>query len=189
MIHTITYKSTKYYLIETIKGLLAFDVGWPDTFAEYRTAVKQAGLDFKMIKHIMVSHFHLDHAGLAGMLMANGLSFYVFENQVGQIEEMEELIKKKYVNYCEIAKDKIKTLKLAESRNWLRSIGVDGEVVQTFGHGSDSVALLLDSGEALIGDLPVFEDYDELVRKDWLKLKSMKAKKVLPAHAAGFELV
>ncbi|MBP9872222.1 MAG: hypothetical protein KBC53_12155 [Nitrosomonas sp.] len=168
---------------------MAFDVGWPDTFAEYRTAVKQAGLDFKMIKHFMVSHFHLDHAGLAGMLMKNGLSFYVFENQVSQIAEMEELIKKKYVNYCEIAKDKIKTLKLAESRNWLRSIGVEGEVVQVFGHGNESVVLLLDSGEALIGDLPVFEDYDDLVKMDWLKLKSMKVRKIFPAHAAGFEVV
>jgi hypothetical protein len=102
---------------------------------------------------------------------------------------MEELIKKKYVNYCEIAKDKIKTLKLAESRNWLRSIGVEGEVVQVFGHGNESVVLLLDSGEALIGDLPVFEDYDDLVKMDWLKLKSMKVRKIFPAHAAGFEVV
>lgn len=183
---SLRYKSTNYYLVKAADGYLAFDVGWPGTFAEYRDAVKQAGVNFKEIQYFVVSHFHIDHAGLAGMLLKNGLQFFVFENQVDQIAEMEELITRKNYAYTAIDKEKLKVIKLENSRKWLNSLGILGEVVQVFGHGDQSVVLCLDSGEVLIGDLPVMEDYDELTKKDWAKLKTLNVKKVFPAHRSPY---
>lgn len=182
------HQSTKCYIIESKDGLLLFDVGWPDRFSEFRDSIKANGFNFKDIKYFMVSHFHIDHAGLAGQLLENGLMFVVFENQVKYIDEMEQLIARNYSKYCMINKNKISLMKIDQSRNWLKSIGVNGEVIQVFGHQDQSVVLILDTGEALIGDLPVIEEYDELVKIDWKNIKSMNAKLILPAHANDFEL-
>ena len=107
----------------------------------------------------------------------------VFDNQVKYIDEMEALIIKKGYPYRKIDRKTIKSRAIAESRRCLRTIGIEGEVIQTFGHGDQGIALLLDTGEALIGDLPTEYEYDESVKADWDNLYSKGAKYIYPAHA------
>ena len=83
----IRYKSTNCYFIDTGGGLLAFDAGWPNTYREYKDGLKEQGYSVKNIKWLIVSHFHIDHAGLAGTLADNGVAFIVFPNQLGAIRK------------------------------------------------------------------------------------------------------
>ncbi len=99
-----TCKSTKCYLIESSEGYLLFDSGWPGEYRELKDNMKAQGLNLKDVKSFVVSHFHLDHAGLAGVLIQNGVKFIVFENQVTHIDEMEALIRRGKYRYRAIDK-------------------------------------------------------------------------------------
>jgi glyoxylase-like metal-dependent hydrolase (beta-lactamase superfamily II) len=191
-IRLIRYKSTNCYFIDTGRGLLAFDAGWPGTFSVYRDLVKKEGYGMGDIKWLIVSHFHMDHAGLAGMLINHGVQFLIFKNQFFAIEGMEALIQRKGMDYTPIDLNRTISLDLSESRKWLQTIGVLGEIIQTNGHGEDHVSLILDSGEAFIGDLNPLEyvaiQDDPLTRSNWSELRKKGAKSIFPAHVEPFRM-
>jgi metal-dependent hydrolase (beta-lactamase superfamily II) len=187
-IHTVKCKSVNCYLIEASNGYLLFDAGWVNEYGIFRDSLKILKISPKDIIWFIVSHFHIDHAGLAGVLQNNGKSLIVFENQIKQILEMEEMIENKKYIYTKINKRKIIYQRLAESRNWLKNIGIEGEIFQIFGHGDESIVLKLDNGKAFIGDLPIIYEYDDLVKKDWDKLISENVKYIYPAHSDIIEI-
>jgi ribonuclease/clavin/mitogillin len=188
----IRYKSTNCYFIDTGSGLLAFDAGWPNTYREYKDCLKELGYSVKNIKWLMVSHFHIDHAGLAGTLVENGVAFVVFQNQLSAIHEMEALIERKNMTYRKLDLSKVRVMEISESRGWLESIGIRGEVLHTNGHGEQSISLLLDHGDALIGDLApenMVDDDDWRSKNSWALLRSKGAKHIRPAHASEYSLI
>jgi glyoxylase-like metal-dependent hydrolase (beta-lactamase superfamily II) len=187
-IHTIECKNVKCYLIASNNGYLLFDAGWTHQYGLFKDIVKAIGISVKEITTFIVSHFHVDHGGLAGILTANGKDFVVFENQRKSLSEMEDFIERRGYSYRKIDVDGIQIKRIDESRDWLRSLAIDGEIIQIHGHGDQSIALLLDTGEAFIGDLPPEYNYDEIVRSDWNLLLQKGAKYIFPAHAKYFEI-
>jgi ribonuclease/clavin/mitogillin len=82
-------------------------------------------------------------------------------------------------------------LPVAGSREFLHGLGFAAEFVHTPGHSDDSISLVLDSGEAFVGDLPLAmpEDADDvLVRQSRDKLRAMGVRRVYPGHGNHFEL-
>jgi glyoxylase-like metal-dependent hydrolase (beta-lactamase superfamily II) len=82
-----------------------------------------------------------------------GIECFVFENQIAAIDEMERTILKNYKTYPRIKKEQLTSVKTVESRKLLKAIGIAGEVIITTGHSPDSISVILDSKEALVGDL------------------------------------
>lgn len=83
----------------------------------------------------------------------------------------------------------------------LDEFGIPGRVVYTPGHSLGSVSILLDSGEAFVGDLamndwylrltpglPVLADDIGLVKESWKRLIPMGVKTVYPAHGKPFPI-
>lgn len=83
----------------------------------------------------------------------------------------------------------------------LAEFGIPGRVVYTPGHSLGSVSILLDSGEAFVGDLamndwylrltpglPVLADDIGLVKESWKRLIPMGVKTVYPAHGKPFPI-
>jgi len=124
---------------------------------------------------------------LGGILSSNGKGFVVFDNQLKSLTEMEDFIERRGYSYKKIDIDKIQTMRIDQSRDWLESLSIDGEIIQIHGHGDQSIVLLLDTGEAFIGDLPPINAYDEIVSSDWSRLLQKGAKYIFPAHAEYFE--
>jgi len=175
----VRYQSTNCYFIPADGGLLAFDAGWPGTYRAYKDELRAQGWSVKDIRWLMVSHFHPDHAGLAGVLLENGLEFVVFHEQLGAIAEMESLIARKAMPYHAINLAKISLIKITASREWLARIGIRGEVLQ------------LDSGEAFVGDLvpeSMLVEDDLISKASWVLLRQKGARIVYPAHAEAFVL-
>jgi len=187
------YHKTNCFFIENKinQGLLAIDAGWPSTLREYQRSLKAIGLRFENLAWAMVTHFHMDHAGLITDFIDKGIECYIFENQVNAIEDMERIIKKNDKAYIKIKIGKLKTIKIEESRKILKSFGIDGEAIVTGSHSSDSVSFILDTHEAIIGDLVLREQImeDDIETKNsWKRIVEKGARHIYPGHAGIFEL-
>jgi glyoxylase-like metal-dependent hydrolase (beta-lactamase superfamily II) len=81
----------------------------------------------------------------------------------------------------------------------LSDFGIPGRVLYTPGHSSGSVSVLLDSGEAFVGDLamntfplrltpglPIFAEDPAAVIASWELLLEAGAREVYPAHGKPF---
>lgn len=81
----------------------------------------------------------------------------------------------------------------------LAEYGIPGKVIHTPGHTSGSVSVLLERGDAFVGDLamnglplrlrpglPIFAQDLPAVRESWKRLLDLGARTVYPAHGEPF---
>ncbi len=190
---SIRYHSTNCFFIRSAMSdqLLAVDAGWPGTLYEYARLMKTIGCNLEKISWAIVTHIHMDHAGLISEFLARGIACHVFENQIDAIDAMEKTIEKNDKKYTRIEKGKLKPLNTRDSRKALETIGIFGEVVITDYHSQDSITFVSDDGEAMIGDLPpagqMMPD-DRRFLDNWEILRKMGVKTVYPSHAGIFRL-
>lgn len=180
----VGYDSTNYYLIEGRNGKLLVDCGWPGTLPKFNAELKRKGISLKEIKHLIVTHFHPDHAGMVQELKNQGIKFILLECQVGFIAQLTEMFKTKNYPYVEIMQNDSYILKVEESRKFLAGIGLDGEILHTPGHSDESVTLILDEGYAFTGDLhPSLMNIDDaLTQASWDKIRQHKITRIFPGH-------
>jgi len=150
----VGYDSTNYYLLEINNGMLLVDNGWPGTLPKFLSVLKRKDVSPDEVKYLLVTHFHPDHSGLTQELKNMGASLILPESQVDFTGSMDELYKSKGLPYFSIKPEKNIFIEFAESRAYLASLGLDGEIIPTPGHSADSVTLILDEGFAFTGDLP-----------------------------------
>ena len=182
---TITYHSTHYYALEIKGGKLLVDCGWPGSMAEFTAAAKRKGLDPREIKYIFVTHFHMDHAGLAQELKNLGAKLIVMESQADFIQPFNDYLKTKKVGHTALRADDNLPLKFSESRAFLHSLGLAGEIIPTPGHSPDHATLLLDDGSVFTGDLPplflVTEEQAE-IKASWDTIHQRRVTRLCPSH-------
>ncbi len=181
----VGYDSTNYYVIaDTIPRLLV-DVGWPGTLPKLRRACERMGVSLPYIKHLLVTHYHPDHAGLVQELKRTGTKLIVADTQVAAIPILRTYMKPQH-NYVDIDPGGNIVLALEESRAFLATIGIRGEIISTPGHSDDSITLVLDDGAAFTGDLtPLMaapEDKESAIRDSWDKIRALGAKTIYPGH-------
>jgi glyoxylase-like metal-dependent hydrolase (beta-lactamase superfamily II) len=187
------FQKTRYFLLQssTGRGLLAFDAGWPSSFAGYAKALKTTGHRIEEVRWALVSHFHLDHAGLVRDFQDRDIVCIVFEGQLGAIDGMEELVMRKYPDYRPIKRAELLPLRTSESRSFLEGLGIAAEIIPTPGHSEDSVSLVTDDHQVLIGDLyppsQIMED-DAVSHRSWDRIRAMGGRRIYPSHAEVFEL-
>ncbi len=181
----VGYRSTNYYALEAKNGKLLFDCGWPGTMPQFTAELKRKGLAPTEIKYILVSHFHTDHAGLVQEFRNLGAKFILLESQVNFIKPLNEFHKRKKVPFAEISEDGNFILTFEDSRRFLASIEINGEILSTPGHSDDSITLILDEGFAFTGDLPprlMVSDEDLVTNESWNKIYEHKITQIYPAH-------
>ncbi len=186
----VGYDSSNYYVIETAKAKLLIDIGWPGTLPKLLHALKRIGIPPSNITHLLITHYHPDHAGLAQELKQKGVRLIVLENQVAAIPALKQYIKPKY-NYGDIALNDNVHVHTAESRVFLRSLGIDGEIIITPGHSDDSITLILDTGVAFTGDLPpvsIAEYLTPSVQQCWEQIRAHNVHVAYPGHGPVQEL-
>lgn len=192
-LRTFRYKHTAYAVVEAGDGrALAVDAGWPGTFLDYARALKAAGGQFDRIAWVLVTHFHPDHAGLAGEFQARGVECLAIDAQAAAVAAMEQIILRDLASYRRVQRETLSSLASAASRAWLAARGIDGAIVATPGHSDDSVSLVLDSGDALVGDLTLpslLLPDDVTARESWARIRAAGGRRIHPAHAPSFDLV
>jgi ribonuclease/clavin/mitogillin len=182
---TVTYRSTNYYALDIKGGKLLVDCGWPGTLPQFTAELKRKGITPKEIKYILVTHFHPDHGGLVQEFKDLGAKLILMESQVGFIAPLKSLIKTKDISYKAIREDDNFNLKFNESREFIKSLGIAGEIIATPGHSDDSITLVLDDGFAFTGDLPprfIVPDDDTVTQESWDRIYQHAVIKIFPAH-------
>lgn len=179
----IGYHATNYYVIGGNTTRLLIDAGWPDSLPALLAQLKRSTIALQQISHLLVTHYHPDHAGLAQDLKARGMTLIVLETQLAAIPLLRGMIKPE-VAYLPITLEGCLRIACTESRPLLRRMGLAGEIISTPGHSDDSVTLVLDDGAAFTGDLPspVIDPENLQVAQSWQALRDLGATRIYPGH-------
>lgn len=187
----VGYDSTNYYVVADTKPRLLIDVGMPGTLPKLQHQCKRAGVALTEIEYLLCTHYHPDHAGIAQEVKQLGITLIVCDNQSVAIPALRTLMKPDS-KYVEIEPTGNLVLSVDDSRDFLATFSIPGDVITTPGHSDDSVSLVLDTGIAFTGDLPhlmmVGTDSHDTVRESWHKLRARKIKTVYPGHGPIYAL-
>ena len=155
---------------------------------KYGRALKTNHLELNNISYVLPTHCHPDHVGLIGELQKLGVRLLLIDTQLATVHYPDEIFgRDKHLRYVPIDENQAAVIPCDESREFLRSIGIEGEIISTPSHSEDSVSVILDCGECFVGDLEPYEyldGYDDnpQLENDWDLVLSMKPKRILYAH-------
>jgi len=71
------------YLLETEGGPALFDCGPTTCIGELKAGLRERELELADIRHLLLSHIHLDHAGAAGVLVREHPGLQVHVSEIG----------------------------------------------------------------------------------------------------------
>jgi len=203
-----TTMSTSYLVLD--EGAVLVDAGQPGMSRRLLPSLMRA-LDGRPLDLLIITHAHLDHGGCAeAVVKATGCDVAMHEQAADALPQGSP------VPPGTSAWGSMLRILLAPARafgplTWpdvdivlgeradLAHWGVAGRAVHTPGHTSGSVSVVLDSGDAIVGDLamnglpmrrgpgmPVFAEDVGQVYRSWAHLLDMHAETVHPAHGRPF---
>ncbi len=193
MVRELHYSPTNTYLITGTEGALLFDTGWAGTFRAFCSEMGRIGMPVQKISCILISHFHPDHCGIAQEIADCGPVIAAADLQRDYIHAADEiLLREPEKDFHPIEDQKIRFIDLADSRAFLKELGIDGVILATPGHSDDSISLCLDDGSFFVGDLnPLYElemHRGAAIGKSWDTLLSMQPKTIYYGHARTAKL-
>jgi glyoxylase-like metal-dependent hydrolase (beta-lactamase superfamily II) len=71
------------YLLETEDGLALQDCGPTTSVPALKARLAERGLELRDVRHLLLSHIHLDHAGAAGVLVREHSELQVHVSEIG----------------------------------------------------------------------------------------------------------
>jgi len=195
------------------EGAILVDGGLPNKGKKFLKELKDLSIEPKDISLILVTHGHWDHIGSIDELKRlTGCEVAINQHEKDWLEQALKplppgiglwgkvlgVIMKMYmplVNFPGTSVD----LVLEDKEFPLESYGVHGKALHTPGHSAGSMSLLLDTGEAFVGDLatnglpmrigpgmPAFAEDIVAIKVSWRLLLDAGAKWIYPAHGNPF---
>ncbi len=199
-------------LIGTAKGFILVDAGFPGTLRTLTGELKRQGIGPREVLLVVLTHAHYDHAGcLAAIRRLTGADVLVHASEKTFLETGTSapvrgtrlLSKAVFRAVGALLSKKLyeatpPTILVGDAFD-LAGYGVAGRVLHTPGHTAGSVSVVLDSGEAFVGDAcfnlpivgarsvfpPFAVDVPALLRS-WERLVGTGAQTFYPAHGRPF---
>nr|UWI50646.1 MBL fold metallo-hydrolase [Clostridioides difficile] len=201
-------------------GFVLIDTGYEKGFKYFKKQLSKFNIDIKNIRYIFLTHAHDDHAGFLNQILSKSPDTKVVMSDKalevlyrGQNSFLGGCTSRMAIFSCQIMKLLGKGEHLFpplkqefEERCFLisddnrKEIETDlyGKIIDTPGHTSDSISLLLDNGVLFCGDaamngLPSIhnvtiwaEDKTDFVQS-WERIISTKPKMIYPGHGKPFK--
>ena len=183
----LKYGNTNTFFIKENAAGLLIDTDYAGTLPAFYKAMKNAGIRMSDIKYVLATHYHPDHMGLVGQLAEQGIKLLLVDVQKEAVHFSDKIFEKDKLPYSVINEADAFVISCEESRAFLSSIGISGEIIHTPSHSEDSVSLILDDGSCFAGDLEPSEYLDAYedntaLKKDWDLILSFRPKTVFFSH-------
>ncbi len=214
-IHTIPLGFDNVYVVKD-KGTIVIDSGEPKKGKEFLEFIKKNGIKPDEIQLLILTHGHWDHIGSAAELKElTGAKVVLHKNETKWLENSlkpmppgitvwgkisTKLFSWLLVPFVHITPTTVDII-LEEDDFSLEEYGISGSIIYTPGHSSGSVSILLDTGEAFVGDaamnkfplrlspgLPIYAEDVGALKKSWEKLLGKNVKTIYPAHGEPFSV-
>ena len=184
----LRYGNTNTFLIPCRNGFLLIDTDYAGTLPAFYKAIKQNGIKVSEIVYVLATHYHPDHMGLIPDLMKLGVRLLLIDTQRDFVHFSDAIFARDGLPFQPIDEKQATVIRCEESRQFLSEIGISGEVVALPSHSPDSIALLLDSGDAFVGDLQPYAyldgyDGDDAAKADWTRIHGFQPERIFYAHA------
>ncbi len=209
--HRIPVGICNCYLLRGERTVL-IDAGAQGSFQGFTRGLQKLNVDPKEISMILLTHGHWDHIGsLYPIWQATGAQVAVHACDRAWVENGNPAFPRGVNSYGKamvwlanrLIHPKLPHVKvdrvIDENGMSLASYGIPGKVIYTPGHTMGHVSVMLDSGEAFVGDmanndwylrltpgLAVLADDIDLMVKSWKKILPLGIKRVYPAHGPDF---
>lgn len=211
---------TDCYLIQDDRDVIMIDGGTPGNIDTLKTAIATHSIQPSDIKLIVVTHGHIDHIG-----SLNDIKTYTGAQVAAHYDDQQcleqgdwidthepkgvgrwfqivaavflPILHLMYPNAPPVEVDQV----ISDDGLSLSEYGIHGRIVYTPGHTIGSLSVVLDSGEAFVGDLamnkfplrrspglPTLADDIELVKTSWRHLIDLGAQTVYPGHGEPFPI-
>ena len=185
---TLRYGNTRTFLVRGVIGSLLVDTDYAGTMAAFYRALKEHEIRLSDISYVMATHFHPDHCGLIGQFQRQGTKLLLVDSQVAAVHFPDNIFARDKVDYVPVDPDQAIIISVEESRRFLKTLGIDGEIVRTGSHSEDSVSLILDDGNCFVGDLEPREYVDaynvnSALANDWVSILARNPRIIHYAHA------
>ncbi|MDY6790014.1 MAG: MBL fold metallo-hydrolase [Thermodesulfobacteriota bacterium] len=195
------------------KGAIMIDGGTPGKGGKFIKSIKKTSLTSEEIRLIILTHGHWDHIGSAKdikEITGAKIAMHKLEK-----EWLEKSLKPLPPGVTRWGRSFAKILALfmplihfpatdvditlGDEEFSLIEFGISGKVIHTPGHSQGSVSVLLETGDAFVGDmamngfplrfnpgLPILAEDLKKVNESWKMLLEMGAKTIYPAHGNSF---
>lgn len=214
-IHPIDLGFDTCYVLRSAEGTVVLDAGQPNKGAAFLRGLEVAGVEPREVGLILLTHAHWDHMGSAAELKAlTGAPLAVHEREASWVETGNPPLPpgvtpwgRTFMAVHRLVMPLIRVpsaevdLRFSDGTDTLEPWGIPSRVVHTPGHSPGSVTVLLETGEAFVGDLamnrfpltlaprlPIFADDIDQVRESWDRLLALGVERVYPAHGRPFEV-
>ncbi|MFC2031216.1 MBL fold metallo-hydrolase, partial [Chloroflexota bacterium] len=152
------------YFIETEGGQILVDAGMPNQAEELDAVFDETGIDPKSVQMIIATHGHLDHIGsIAHAQRVTGAKVLVHRSMADRLAngKIEPAVPRNLLGHIlnlmtGLAGSKFEGIEpviVIDDEFDLGACGIPGKVIHTPGHSASSVSIVLDNGEALVGDM------------------------------------
>ncbi len=199
-------------LIESADGLILFDAGYPNQFADFETELKTIGFSISNISKIIISHHDHDHIGSLNDIKDKNQKIKILSSEIEaeyisgrqkslrliQAEQYNETLTGKDKEFGEQFVQYLKTVNIClidEIVHDKDSICTGVSVVYTPGHTPGHISLYLEEENTLLAGDAVAIENDKLVianpqftldmsnaLNSIAKIKSMKIEKIICYH-------
>ncbi len=219
---------TNSYLIQTDQKYVLVDTGYEEHWEQFCQRLKEVNVSLSDISHLVLTHHHDDHCGLLNNIVQANEDIRIVmsyraraflakgENDrshgggyvnrrvnliLSLLRKLNKNLDKRWANhpfppYASRARD---ILIQGDTDLAALGIGLKGRIIETPGHTTDSISLLLEDGTCFVGDAATnmpkivgthycvlqVEDIDEYY-KTWRTLISAGAHRIFPAHGKPF---
>jgi glyoxylase-like metal-dependent hydrolase (beta-lactamase superfamily II) len=211
-IYTVSLGFTQCYLLRGERSIL-IDCGPPNKERLFLKRLKRFSVRPGEIKLIIATHGHWDHIGSAKAIKEiTGAGIAIHEKEKDCLQESLMMLPPSAGLWAAILARTMSfllpsaplqatpaDLLLGNQAFPLGEYGIPGKVMNTPGHSQGSVSVLLESGEAFVGDLamnrlplrlcpglPIFAEDLKRARESLRMLLDQGAKTVYPAHGRPF---
>ena len=213
-IHPIKLGVESCYVIRG-EGTILIDGGAPKQATNFVKGLESLSVKPEDIRLIVLTHGHWDHIGSAKDIKEiTGARIALHKNEKDWLEKSLKhvppavtlwgrifaRIMAMFLPLIQIPAADVDVV-LGDEELSLADYGIPGTIIPTPGHSTGSVSVLLETGDAFVGDLamngfplrigpglPIFAEDLQQVKKSWQLLLERGAVSVYPAHGKPFSV-